>query len=275
MKRKYYTLSPTMVPKILLIFTTIIIITIAGCGKFDLFDDMSKSLPLVEIISVESYHDSTLLIGNIISEGAAEVTVCGFSYNSKNYPNMADNQILLNGSSGQFAFLTNEPIRDSNYYFTAFAYNEYGYKQSESIFYKIPAPAPPHIPCTLNDNSIVDNFITYDISDIKSGWSILDGFRVIASYSHNKELQLFFHERPQNGIYSLCSYNMFHSNEDAMELVFAKIYFYSGSFEVKPDGLIYVEELNDTTISITCCEMIYTGYSSEFTITSRIIVDDL
>lgn len=250
----------------------IIILINSGCGKFDLFENMSDSLPAVEMVSVETYNDSTLVIGNIITKGADEVSVCGFCYNLAGNPEMMENQVLLNGTIGEFGILIGDLLEDTTYYFKTFAYNGHGYAQSEEIAYTIPKIGPPNIPCSLIDNVIVDNSISFNINYIYSGsaYATIGGYGVDALYKNTSALlEIDFHGKPSNGIYTTCKYNSFLFDD---KNVYIKIKSGMSEFTVNSGGLIYIEEIDDELFTITFCELTYTAFSSEFPLAGKILI---
>jgi len=103
-----------------------------SCGKFDLFEDKSKSAPEVEWVSINTINDITTVTGRVTFEGAEKVSICGFCYKSNETPDMTDNQILLDGTDGKFSASIPGLKKDSTYYFKAFVYNNYGYGITET-----------------------------------------------------------------------------------------------------------------------------------------------
>gem|GEM_PF-1579098 len=246
----------------------IVILSIQSCGKFDLFKDMSESVPVVEMVTVETRGDTTIIIGKVIDKGAYDVSLCGFCFSTSGAPEVDDNQILLNGTNDDFGVMVLDMYPDSTYYISAFAYNDFAYSVSDPVQYSIPHQGPPEIPCNIDDNLIIDNGIYSPLNNIYAGQNVGIGgsFGVSVMYSNNYELVISFNGRPNNGVYTTGFW-------DETDKIYVTLNKGMVDISIKDDGLIYVEEIGDNSFSVTFCDLAYTAFSSEFPLAGRIIVE--
>jgi len=252
-----------------IIVFTFPLILLSGC-TIDLLKDFDNCIPSIEIVSIKSNNDTTIVTGKIVKKGANDVQYTGFCYNKSGNPNVIENQILLNGTNGEFstAIFGLEP--DTFYYFKAFAANDCGYTASETFQYSVPMPDPPIVPCTLTDNVIVPNGFSYNVSSVYTGaaYSIQGEYGINASCysSGGPTIKFDFHKAPLNGIYTTCNFSSF-SNSEKNVYVSVK----SGILDtpVNSGGKIYIEKINNDTIFVSFCDLTYTPYSSSLTLKGK------
>lgn len=256
-----------------IVIICLVILSVSSCGKFDLFKDMSESLPVVEMVTIESHGDTTIVVGKIVEEGVHDVSLCGFCYSSSGTPAVDDNQILIGGTDGEFGVMILDLWADSIYYFSAFAYNDYAYAVSNPLQYTIPSQGPPDVPCIIDNNLIIDNGIHSTINNIYAGQNPgvggLFGINILYKNSNNV-LDINFMVRPVNGIYTTDDIT---SVLEKPRKVYVTLKSGIMDLPVKNNGLIYVEELDDDLFAVTFCELIYTAFSSEFTLAGKIVVE--
>ncbi|HTA83513.1 MAG TPA: hypothetical protein VK783_11280, partial [Bacteroidia bacterium] len=100
---------------------------VEGCTK----KTYEETLPQVNFVSVVPYgNDSAIITGNVSSAGASPIEYVGFAYSTTPSFDILSNQILGNGTLGQFSAQI-KASQDSTYYFKCFAANSYGYKVSQ------------------------------------------------------------------------------------------------------------------------------------------------
>ena len=249
-------------------------VAMVSCGKFDLFTDMSNGVPKVEMVSVENMGDSVLVTAKVISEGGAPVSTCGFCYNSTGSPTMDENQILVEGSVGEFSVLIRGLKEDSTYYFKAFATNQLGYYNvSGTKSAVIPRSGPPVVPCSLTDDVISEDGMTSNISSTYAGVNVatIGGYGVNSSYNimGMKTIKLNFHSKPKNGIYRTSDYASFNQSS---KNVYAEVHMGMSDYTISSGGLIYVQEIDTVTLAVSFCELKYTPNSTTIKVKGRIIV---
>jgi hypothetical protein len=254
---------------LLLPFTAIL----AGCENFDLFKNMSDSLPYVEMQSVEMYHDSVLMIGNVTDEGATHVELCGFCYNTTGSPSMEENQVLLSGTSGEFGALLGDLHRETRYYIRSFAYSSTGYTLSETVTFDVPVAGPPTVPCMLQENMVTIDDIEMDVVSTLAGepyaYSGNYGIEIICNDVSLKKIDLDFLEKPVNGIYTTCSdYDLYSGGKQ----VYAEAKMGTYGHTIDYGGLVYVTELENGDYEIVFCTL-YVDIWKEYLLTGRAVVN--
>ena len=238
---------------ILLLFFSVML---TGC-QMDLFDNFDDYTPVVELTSIETEYDTTVLTGKILDYGKSTLEYIGFCYNSIGYPDLSENQILVSEiySDNTFIVYTTNLFADSVYYFRAFAANEYGYSISATQQYQVPVSAPLVVPCSLANNRIIDDGISYSFNSSSIFISPeTDYYKIRISYTLSRELNFYFKTLPQNGIYTTNS-----SGYD--QLGYKEVFIQdntdlTGVFTIHDNESVYVENTTDSLI-VSFCNLTY------------------
>jgi hypothetical protein len=246
---------------------------LTACEGFDLFENLSDTLPNVEMTSVEMYHDSVLMIGRVTDEGATYVELCGFCYNMTGNPSMEENQVLLDGTSGEFGALLGDLHRETRYYIKSFVYSSTGYTLSETVIFDVPVAGPPAAPCLLPENIITIDDIEMNVVAAVAGeqyaYAGNYGIDIICNDISLKKIDLDFLEKPVNGIYTTCSdYNLYNGGKQ----VYAEAKMGNTGHTINYDGLVYIVELENGDYEVTFCTL-YVYVFDEYKLTGRAVVN--
>ncbi|MCB0840703.1 MAG: hypothetical protein KDE26_21835 [Bacteroidetes bacterium] len=241
-----------------------LLLALSSC-RFDLFRDMSKCFPTIEMESVEMLsNDTALVIARITDPGDYFVEYTGFGYSMDKGFDLRENQIIFDGSEVQIGALLPDLKSDTTYYVQAFAANDCGYGVTEKIALEVPKASPPHIPCNLDEDQVSINGQVYPINIAGKGesWTtfIYSDYAIRAS-SGLMTLTINFHEEPENGIYYVGTEDDFLKRN---KNVIVTLRWNSAWREVKTGSYIYVEEIDEGKFKVSICDLKIVVSNNEF-----------
>jgi len=264
-------------PKFIFAATTIALLALSFSRcTLDLFKDYSDCEPSVELVSVQTENDTTTISAKITDMGESRVLFTGFCYNQTGKPEIDENQILFESDESDFEIVLSGLIPESTYYFKAFAANNCSYDTSFSIKYKVPISGPPTVPCSLNDNVIIDNSEVHTFESIVSGsyYAHAGEWAVFANDDgHNYQMIIDFAKKPINGIYfTHDSYDIDFVNNYKNVSVSLMTGYPAQNCYMDYNGLVYVETKDDGTKIISFCDLVYSLNGVDHHIKGRFVV---
>jgi len=166
------------------------------------FDD---ALPKVTLQSVTLKGlDSVTLSVQITTKGASDIEYAGVSYNTSASASILSNQVLL--QDGRMSFNINvHAFHDTTYYFKAFAANSFGYAVSNVVKFTVGTPPPAIAPCTLTNNYIHDNGMSFSVYAYGSANNPSYGAYQVTMNGNTEDIYMCFPAVPYNGIYTTTS----------------------------------------------------------------------
>lgn len=239
-------------------------IIICGCSK-----PYQQALPTVEFVSAVPYglEDSVLLTGKVTSSGAGAVEYTGFSFSNTPSFDLLTNQILLNGTSGQFTAII-PATHDSTYYFKSFAANNYGYCVSGVYKYTVPGTKPDSAPCTLSSNSFILGGNSYSFSYVSTNtYPGLGSYSVEAEFSGGYYYyDVYFNMVPVNGQYSVLNSVDFSSSSNKYAVTIEL----NGSYPFDEGGYLYIAQNKDGTTTLSFCSLNVDLFSQNYSVSSKV-----
>jgi len=250
-------------------FTFLSLLILMGCK------DYSNTIPTIEIVSVETENDTTIIVGKVLDEGIGKLDYIGFCYNQKGDPGLLENQILVESISSENVFYTSiiELKPDSTYYFKAFASNGISYGESEAMSFMIPLTSAPNVPCVLLNDTVYKDGYPYNVN-VYSGepYSAQGNWGIRASCSPDLRLKFDFHDIPANGIYTSCDHISFDLDNKNV-FVSIEVGFFMDLYSINSGGKIYVENITNDSIIVSFCNLTYTQSSSDIELKGKLICD--
>lgn len=252
-----------MLKRITLLFVLAATALLPGCTK-KTYDD---ALPKVDFVSALAYgNDSVIVTGNVTSAGASPIEYVGFAYSTNPTFDILENQVIGNGTTGEFSTLV-RGFQDSTYYFKCFAANSFGYVVSNTFKYTVPAATPQTAPCSVTNNTVIDNSQTYYMNYVatNSVSAAYGNFEVDAENGSSEIVDIYFNATPTNGVYTTqvdaANFSFDTNPYDCVVTV--------NGYAVNTGGKVYVG-INSGTTTVSFCSLIYVAYSTNFSISGKV-----
>lgn len=239
----------------LFLITGILFSNVFTACKMDLFSDFDHT-PIIELTSIETSNDTTTVTGKVVDDGDSYIEYVGFCYDLIGNPGLEEHQIIIDKmyNNGTFNTTFYNLNTDSIYYFRAFGINKYEYALSPVKAYQPPISGPPDVPCTLNNNMIVDNGSSYSVTSVSSSTSD-ENYELSASCYNagGPTVYFYFNKLPVNGIYKTVSDEI---NIGRREVCVKENKGNEGIFIMNSNDNVYVENTGDSLI-VSFCELTY------------------
>ncbi len=235
-------------------------------NSLDLFEDYSDVLPEIETSSVSMpVNDTIVMMGELLSRGKGDLDFAGFCYHSDCIPEMNDNQIVFYPLEDRFAVGVVGLIPEDTVYVRTFAANSYGFTYGNTLEFVVPYPNAVEPPCSLGENTVFtdylysvnypyvsDNGLTYDVTLYTDG---------------GPSMKFTFYDYPVTGIYRTTKDD--YLDESQKEV---KVYIYDRL--VKSGENVYINvNREESTFTIEFCDLVYTAYSGESTVSGNVLVN--
>lgn len=158
------------------------------CLKDTIIDNLLPDVLTSQPASIT--HTSVHLGGNVTNEGSALVTNKGIVFSTGINPTIENNAgIRFNGSGiGSFNNTINNLVAGNNYYFRAFAINEFGTAYGEEISFQTIGLLPPTV-ATLSLNQYAQNSVSITAYCLDNGGSAITSRGVVFSTEPNPTIE--------------------------------------------------------------------------------------
>ncbi len=235
-------------------------------------DKLNKPFPYVKLETLPVLYidgNKDRLSGRVLDTQDEKVAYVGFCYSFEPNPDILDNQVLFNGKTGKFSTDITGLKTNDTIYVMAFAANEYGYSKGNIVQYIKIKPAPPVVPCSLKNNTIINNGLEVNAS-IYSGanYSTFGKFGIVGeNFSSGTSVTVEFNKLLENGIYPVNS-NLFTQSDK-----YSKVKIGTGlGTSIDNGGNVYVVENTDGSFAVTFCDLTYRVGSFTATLKGKFIV---
>ncbi len=233
--------------KIILI-VSLLLIFIYSCKK-------DTYLPKITITSIETNNEISSINLNIIGVENEIIEYTGICYDTLKNPDILTNQVLIEGESKKIQ--VSNLKANTVLYFKAFISNKYGYTKSVDFKYTVPFNNTT-VPCTINNNTVIKNGITYNITSNTSNINNNNEFEKTIICSTNLKLKFVFKEMPVSGIYTTVqdfSYNL--NKMVKVYVAHSSLTGWTYMFPTNNYESVYINNNNTDSFTISFCELTY------------------
>jgi hypothetical protein len=218
--------------------------------------DINDYFPKVETKSASITSNGDVIVTGKVALTTDTILAAGFCVGTSSVPNMTLNQVVFNMPSLEtFTTQFNNHLfdREKTYYFTTWAINKYGYKYGNTIeLANIKGSYSPP-PCKL-DLGFIDLGQGAGNIPLDTAFMGSANHRVILGFEGKKNMSFYFNTKPITGVYDNSGLN---SSDPRYVSIGLSGSTFSTSTSTNVDGIVYVQELSDTTLELAMCEGIY------------------
>jgi hypothetical protein len=245
--------------------TTAFLLIVTSCKKVE--PDVLDYYPKVKTISATVLSDGSVdVIGEIESEGDAELEYAGFCASTNPVPTMMENEVLVDHLvNNRFEIIYTGLESSSKFYFRTWATNKYGYTYGNVVSVDSIVATPVVAPCTPTMNSVNPGigYPTDYFGTVSAPTESLGQYEIIANAT-GVSMHLYFNSLPGTKIYSAVASASPGNGEVYVSFSQGP---YSGSLTAGDS--VYVNKTGAGTWEITICSAPWQNLSTTRYFTTR------